>query len=465
MSGDVYDLLVRGGRLVLPERVIDADLAVSGGRIAAILDPGATAGTRTVLDARGRVVMAGMIDTHVHMRDPGHPHRETFATGTASAARGGVTTVLEMPSGIPAVSDRDSLEGKRALVSPKAFVDFGLYGGAGESNLDRVEEQAAAGAIAFKSFMNAPKPGADPGMSSRCLPDDATFLAAMERIASTGRVAVIHAENESICRAREDELVRAGRTDVVAHAESRPPIAEEEAVRRALTLAHAAGARVSFAHVSTRGALDAIRAAKARGQRVTAEACPHHLVHTVDSSRALGPYAKMNPPLRTRSDTEALWQGVLDGTIDFIGSDHAPYAVKEKEPGWQNIWIAPPGVPGIEASLTILLTEVYRGRLTLPHVTRITALNAARVFGLSPRKGLLAPGADADFVVVDPAREHRLEISDWSSMSARSARLWEGFPAVGVIEATFVRGVAVYRDGVVIGAEGYGEFLAPRASA
>jgi len=461
MTGTVHDLVVRGGRVVTPDLVVEQDLVVDDGRISALVDRGTPVEAREVVEATGRVVLAGMIDTHVHLRDPGHPFRETFATGTASAARGGVTTVIEMPSGIPAVSSRESLEGKRDTVSPKAVVDFALYGGAGMSNIDLIREQADAGAVAFKSFMNAPRPGADPGMASRCLPDDATFLAAMEQIAATGRLAVIHAENESICRARQAALAAAGRADLAAHAESRPPVAEWEAVTRALLLADAAGARVSIAHVSTRGALDAIRAAKARGQQVTAEACPHHLLRTTSEATEFGPYAKINPPLREHADAEALWEGIADGTIDFIGSDHAPYTPEEKEVGWESIWAAPPGVPGVEASLTILLTEVHRGRLTLPQLTRITALNAARAFGLAPDKGMLAPGADADFVVVDPEREHRLEIGEWASISRASAKLWDGRPVAGLVEATYVRGAAVYRDGVVVGTHGHGRFLVP----
>ncbi|MCI1747667.1 MAG: allantoinase AllB [Acidipropionibacterium sp.] len=455
------DIVVRGGTVVLPDEVKDADLFVRDGRIAGVVEPGTAADAGETIDATGLTVMAGMIDTHVHLRDPGQPHRETFATGTSAAARGGVTTVLEMPSGVPAVSDRASLLGKRDIVGPKAFVDFCLYGGAGKSNITKIREQANSGAIAFKSFMNAPRAGADPGMESRCLPDDATFLAAMREVATTGRVAVVHAENESICRAEASRLRGTHRGGALAHAESRPAIAEEEAVVRALTLAHSAGARVSIAHVSTAGAVKAIRAAKARGYLVTAEACPHHLVRTAEGSRELGPYAKMNPPLRSETDVEALWEGVLDGTIDFIGSDHAPYTTAEKEVGWADIWAAPPGVPGVEASLPILMTAVHRGRLTLPQLTRITARNAAHTFGLAPRKGELVAGADADFVLMDLARHERFDICEWQTKSRRSARLWDGYEAVGVVRATFVRGHVVYRDGEIRGEQGYGHFLTP----
>ncbi|MDQ4213090.1 allantoinase AllB [Microbacterium capsulatum] len=452
--------VVGGGRLVLPERVVDADLWVEDGRIVDVIPRGHRPELPRV-PADGLVVMAGMIDTHVHLRDPGHPHRETFASGTRAAARGGVTTVLEMPSGIPAVSDAESWQGKNEIVARKAVVDYGLYGGAGLSNLDRIGEQADAGAVAFKSFMNAPAPTADPGMSSRCLPDDAVFLEAMRRVAATGRVAVVHAENDAICTHLTHRLRAQGRDDLRAHAESRPVVAEEEAVSRAILLAHRAGVRLSIAHVSSAAAVDAIRRAKRNGHDVTAEVCPHHLLRSLDDAEELGPYAKVNPPLRDDEDRAALWLGLRDGTLDFIGTDHAPYSEAEKDRGWESIWDAPPGIHGLEAVLSVLLTEAHDGRFTLPELTRIVSLNAARRFGLGGRKGELRAGADADFVLVDPDAPGVLDRRSMESVSRDAARFWDGRRTVGCVLTTFVRGTRVADRGVVVGNEGFGRLVRP----
>jgi allantoinase len=469
------ELLVTGGRVVLPRRVVDADLLVRDGRISAVRerDGGADAaeeapfgggsfggGPVERVDAAGLYVMAGMIDSHVHLRDPGHPHRETFATGTSAAAVGGVTTVLEMPSGVPAVSDAGSWKYKNDVVAPKAVVDYALYGGAGHRNIGKIAEQAAAGAVAFKSFMNAPAPGADPGFDSRALPDDASFLAAMEAIAATGRVAVVHAENDSICGCLATQMKADGRTDLRAHAESRPPLAEEEAVARAILLAGAAGARLSIAHISTGAAVERVRRAKAAGQAVTAEACPHHLFHTLTGAEHLGPYAKVNPPLRGQSDVEALWAGIADGTIDYIGTDHAPYTNLDKDKGWDDIWQAPSGVHGLEAVLPAFLTAANQGRLTLPQLTRAISLRASEVFGL-PGKGELREGADADFILVD--LERRGTISGRQSVSRDAAKFWDGYRTQGAVVATYVRGVLVAKDGQVTGQPGYGKLVRPGA--
>ncbi len=470
MAATAPELLITGGRVVLPHRIIEADVLVRDGKIAQLRErtgggapgggDGAARPAADVVDATGLYVMAGMIDTHVHLRDPGHPHRETFATGTAAAAVGGVTTVLEMPSGIPAVSDAGSWRYKDETVAPKAIVDYGLYGGAGHSNTGKIGEQAAAGAVAFKSFMNAPAPGADPGFDARSLPDDASFLAAMKAIAETGLVAVVHAENDSICGCLAAQLKAEGRTDLRAHAESRPPIAEEEAVARAILLAGAAGARLSIAHISTAAAVERVRRAKASGQPVTAEACPHHLFNTLDQAEHLGPYAKVNPPLRNESDVEALWAGLADGTIDYIGTDHAPYTTEDKDKGWNDIWSAPSGVHGLEAVLPALLTAVNQGRLTLPRLSRVVSQRASEVFGLSC-KGELREGRDADIILVDLGRRGVIDLAGQHSVSREAAKFWNGRGTQGAVVATWVRGIQVARDGEAIGRPGHGRLVRP----
>lgn len=456
------DVDVVGARIVLPDRIVEGDLIVRDGLVAEV---GTRRGARKRrVDAAGRYVLAGRVDTHVHMREPGHPHREDFATATRAAAAGGTTTVLEMPGGVPAVDSAAALESKRDLLAGRGHVDFALYGGAGKSNLDRIREQAAAGAVAFKSFMNKPAPGADPGTASRCLPDDAVFLEAMAEIAASGRVGVIHAENDDICSALAARAIAAGAVGPLDHAHSRPPVTEEEAVRRAIVLAAQAGAPISFAHISTAAAVQAIREAKARGLSVTAEACPHHLLLTEDDLARVGAYGKINPPLRPVADRQALWKGLREGVIDFIGTDHAPYTVEEKERGRERIFDAPSGAHGVQTCFALMLTEVNAGRLTLPELTRIISGNAARRFGLWPKKGEIRVGSDADFVLVDLDRRDVIDRSRLDSVSRDAARLWDGRPTHGAVEATFIRGCRVYAEGTIQVAPGFGRFLSPAES-
>lgn len=462
MKASDIERVVRGGRIVLPDGIVEADMVLRGETIAGFRPWGGAASPGDI-DARGLHVMAGMIDPHVHMRDPGQPRKDDFVTGTAAAAIGGVTTVFDMPNTAPAVSSAEILRAKADYLQSHALIDFALYGGAGASNVERIEEQAEAGAIAFKSFMNAPAASAGPEGLSRCLPNDHAFLAAMRRIARTGRIGVLHAENDSLCTGLAADLRAEGRNDPAAHGQSRPSFAEEEAVGRAILLAREAGARISFAHMSTAGALDRIREAKRRGQKVTAEACPHHLLLTEKIMETVGPYGKINPPLRPEADRAAVWAGLFDGTIDFIGTDHAPYLVSEKEPGWREIWKAPSGAHGVETGLTVLLTEIVRGRLTLPMLTRLVSRNVARLFGLHPRKGELTEGADADFVLLDLTRRGRIDRMRMQSHSRDAARLWDGRETMGGIVATYVRGTEVAREGVPTAQPGHGNFIAGRS--
>jgi allantoinase len=453
---------VRGGRLVLPDRIIEADLLVAEGRIAAIA-PWSVPAAGADVDARGLLVMAGMIDPHVHMRDPDSSGRDDFPHCTAAAAVGGVTTVFDMPNTEPAVGSAATLTAKRDSLAGRSHVDFALYGGAGASNAALIGEQAEAGAIAFKSFMNAPSPAQGEAGLSRCLPDDLSFFDAMRAIAASGRIGVLHAENDTICTGLAARMAQAGRNDALAHAHSRPAFAEAEAVGRAIVLARAAGAAISFAHVSTGAALGAIRAAKAAGQRVTAEATPHHLLLDEGELARLGPYGKINPPLRHPDERVALWAGLGDGGIDFIGTDHAPYGVAEKEAGWAEIWRAPSGAHGLETALPMLLGQALAGRITLPQLTCLVSRNVARIFGLYPRKGELMAGADADFILVDPDWRGTVERGRLHSLTRDAARLWDGRPLRARIAASYLRGRAIARNGAVVDGRRSGRFVGPGA--
>lgn len=461
MTVESLDLIIRGGRLVLPDGVFEGDLAVRDGRIVALGEAAAFGPAAEVVDARGLHVLAGLVETHAHLREPGHTWREDFLTGTTACAAGGITTVMEMPSGLPPVSTPANFRLKDEVVAPKALIDYGLYGGAGAGNLDQIVPLAEAGVVAYKSFMQPPLPGREAEMLPLCLPDDAAMYAALRQVARSGVVSVIHAENWWLCDLLARELDAAGRVDPLAHGEARPPFAEEEAVGRAILIARETGARISFAHVSTAGAVERIRAAKLRGQAVTAEACPHHLVLTEERMREVGPYSKINPPLRPERERAALWAGLLDGTIDFVGTDHAPYTREDKEPGWRRIWDAPSGAPGLETTLRVLLTQVDRGLIDLPTLTRRVSRRAAQVFGLYPRKGELRVGSDADVTLVDLARRETVDPSRFHTKVRDAATLWEGYETVGAPVATFVRGRAVMRDGEIVGQPGFGRRLSP----
>ena len=450
------DLLIRGGILVGEHEAIRADLAIRDGRVAAILEADALdIRADDELDATGRYVLPGLIDCHVHFNEPGRTHWEGFATGSAAAAAGGITTFLDMPlNNDPPTLDGDSLELKARAVADKAVVDYGLWGGIVPGTIDQLGELHAGGVVAAKAFMCHSGLDAYPGM------DDAALLGALRRAAELGLIVGLHAESDGLTTALGAEAHAAGRREPRAWAHSRPGYTEVEAVQRALLLAREIGASVHFVHVSTPEAAALVTAARVVGTSATLETCPHYLALDEDDLARLGPIAKCAPPLRPRATVEALWRAVLAGQIDCIGSDHSPCPPEDKQRGDGDIWQAWGGISGVQTLLPVLLTEgVHRCGLPLPTLVRLTAATPARRFGLYPRKGALAVGSDADATIVDLASEWTLDAGQLKTRWPVSPFLGRTFR--GRVDQTIVRGRVVYRAGRVTAEPGYGQRVLP----
>lgn len=453
------DLLIAGGTLVTEHEAVPADLAISGGRVAAILEPGAsgvTAGER--IDARGKLVLPGLVDSHVHFNEPGRTHWEGYETGSAAAAAGGITTFLDMPlNNDPPTLDGASLALKAAAVADKSVVDYGLWGGIVPGNLDRLGELHAGGVVAAKAFMCHSGLDGYPGV------DDAVLFGAMRQAADLGLIVGLHAESDGLTTALATEAQHEDRRDARAWAGARPPFTELEPVQRALLLAGQTGADIHFVHVSTPEAVRQVAAARASGVRATLETCPHYLALDEDDLARLGPYGKCAPPLRPRPLVEALWQEVLAGRVDSIASDHSPCPPEDKDRGRDDIWLAWGGLHGVQTLLPVLLIEGVQQRgLPLPLLVRLTSAAPARRYGLYPRKGALLVGSDADLTIVDPDAEWTLEASLLKTRWPISPFLGKRFR--GRVETTIVRGTVVYRDGEIEARSGFGQRILPACS-
>lgn len=456
----IADLVIKGGSLVLRDGAVRAALAVRDGRIAAIGTDDVMPEAQRVIDAAGLHVLPGLIDTHVHLRAPGNPEREDVYSGSASAAAGGVTTILEMPISVPACSTAAVFRNRCDLFAD-SLVHYGLYGGASGDNLDEIAAMAQAGVIAYKTFRTGPVPGRDHEFWGICCPDAGQMLETMRRVKATGLLHVVHAEEVQILDRVQRELKATGRTDYLVHPESRPLIAETASVGQMLAMARETGVRMQVAHASAPAVVDLVTRARSDGVAATVETCPPYLFFTQDAYREHGPYAKINPPMRTAEDVEGMWERIRRGEIDVIGTDHSPFLTSEKEPFWQNIWGAYPGAPGLEAFLPLMLTAVNQGRLSLAQLVRTTAENAARLFGLFPRKGQIALGADADLVLVDLERRYPLDPLTWHTKSKGTGRMFAGFACQGAPVATVVAGAVVVRENVVVGLPGAGRLVTP----
>jgi dihydropyrimidinase/allantoinase len=457
----IADLVITGGTLVTSQWERRGAIAITGEHITAIDRDDAMPESRETIDATGRHVLPGVIDTHVHLRDPGKVEREDWLTGTQAAAAAGITTILEMPIAIPPVHTAAILRARAAAVQPRSLVDFGLYAGAGDDNLDEIEPMAVAGAVAFKTFRTRAPKGREQEFTGICCPDAGRMLEVMERTARTGLLHVVHAEEQQVLDVTEARARATGRHDGRAHALARPEVAEAASVAQCIALAEAAGARLQIAHISAAIAVDLVARAKAAGVRVSAETCPHYLMFTDDALAQWGPYAKCNPPLRSQQTQDRLWEAVNAGIIDVIGTDHSPYLPREKAPFADNIWDATAGMPGLEEFVPLMLTAAHRGRLRLPQLVRLMSENPARLFGLWPRKGQLAAGADADVTIVDTTLERVHDHDTLYTKSRDTALIYDGMRLHGTPVATIVRGRVVMRDGKVSGQPGWGQWVKP----
>lgn len=456
---DLFDLIITDGKIVTEDSVCAATLAVRNGRIEAILEPTARPPAKSSLPVGGLYIMPGVIDTHVHLRDPGPPGSEDIVSGTQAAAAGGITTILLMPTSQQPVNSGDIVALRKDAFEGKASVDFAMYGGAGCDNIDEIRSQADAGVIAFKTFLHPPMPAQEAYFTGLWCTDDGVLRDIMAAVRRTNLPHCFHCENSAILSRAMHPFAASGRSDPLAHAEARPPVAEAASVALVLALAVEADARVHIVHTSTNASGILIKEARARGVHVTAETCPQYLFLTQEALEEHGPFAKCNPPLRNADDVAALWECVWDGTIDVVGSDHVPCTSSEKCMGVRNIFMAPSGFPGLESMLPLMLTAAHDGRVSLPQISRLMAGRAAEIFGLVG-KGKIAVGCDADLTIVDPGAAWTFDATQCVSRARETMRVYHGRHMRGRVVATLVRGVLTYHNGTVL-ETGHGRFLSP----
>lgn len=443
-----YDLIVRGGALVGVEG--PADLAVEDGKISTVA-PDLEGAADEEIDARGLHVFPGAIDAHAHFNEPGRTHWEGFETGSCALAAGGLTSYIEMPlNAYPPTCDAASFDEKLALAEASSLVDFALWGGLVPGNLRDMEGLAERGVAGFKAFMSTT------GALDFGAADDLTLYEGMEKAAELGLPVLVHAENKKITDTLANRAISTLRTTARDYLDSRPVVAELEAIGRAILLAEETGCSLHVVHVSTGRGVALVAAARARGVDVSCETCAHYLVLTGEDVEELGAVAKCAPPLRPREHLEGLWGQISSGNVAFVTSDHSPCPPEMKV--GDDFFRAWGGIMGCQSMLNVMLDEGHHGRgLPLEEIAALVSGNVAGRFDLLG-KGSLEVGADADLALVDLDGSFTLREEDLLYRHKTSPYVGRTFR--GKVVRTVLRGTTVFRDGRIV-SEPIGRLVRP----
>jgi dihydropyrimidinase len=451
-------LLIQNGTVVTAESTTPADVLIDGGKIREVRAGIAPEGHK-VVDAAGLLVLPGGVDVHTHLDMPfgGTYSSDDFETGTRAAAIGGTTTIVDFAIQSRGTKMRTALDTWWGKAEGKACIDYGLHmiiTDLGSSGLEDMDSLVGEGVASFKLFM------AYPGV---LMVDDATIFRALRQTAKNGALVCMHAENGSVIDVLVQQALAEGKTAPIYHALTRPTVAEAEAVQRAIAMAEMAGAPVYIVHLSSEDALNQVREARDRGLPAFAETCPQYLLLSIEDQMPGKSFedAKyvFTPPLREKKNQQKLWDGLQHDHLQVVSTDHCPFCfADQKALGKDDFTKIPNGGPGIENRMQLIYHHgVNAGRLTLNRFVEITAAAPARIFGMYPRKGTIAPGSDADIVLWDPNAEHTISAATHHMRVDYS--MFEGFKVKGNVRQVYSRGELIVDGGEYVGRVGRGQYL------
>jgi dihydroorotase (multifunctional complex type) len=451
-----YQTRVTGGQVYLGGQLVRADLLIDEGRIAGVVGGDNTAEAAETIDATDRLVLPGIIDTHAHTREPGFTHKEDFLTASKAGAAGGVTTMIDMPNVEPPTDTVETYLEKREKADATSIIDFGHW--VAGTKLDEIARLADAGATGYKIFQVS---GAYPHDPRLAMNDEASLLKAFRAIEKTGLPLNVHPFNQSLFEELSEEAFAAGTpanwytfgevytTDAIWHT----------AVNTLINLQALTGVRLNLVHTHSAGSLRLIRAAKAKGQRVTASVDPKYYHLTRDDLMRLKGRACPGGFITEDADRmDEIWKSLNDGTIDSIDADHAPHTLEELEQMEDDAWHSAMGSPQYDWQYTITLTDVNNGKITLRRAVELLSEAPARMLGIFPKKGALLPGSDADLVLVDIDRE--MTLTDEGLYTKVGWTPYLGWKVKGYVAMTMLRGTVVARDREIVGQPGYGQYIA-----
>ncbi|MCL2184506.1 MAG: dihydroorotase family protein [Treponema sp.] len=449
-----YDLLIKNGLIVTPNKTFKGDIAITSGIIAQIEFAscnGVYENTADLIyDAEGKHILPGIIDAHVHFRDPGLTEKEDFESGSIAAAMGGITMVADMPNVIPVTSSVQRFNEKIEIARRKSYIDFALFALLTDENLKETEDLKNAGALGFKVFFGT-------STGDVACPSLPILLEQMQKCKEIGMRIGFHCETSELNSYLTTAFKQATDAKIAYNnaglwlTDARPVFSETLAIQTVICYAKYTGAKIHIHHITSSDGTVLVSEAKQKGIDISSETCPHYLFFDAEKYTH-----KVYPPIRDEKNRLALWEAINKKVIDIIASDHAPHTAKEKS---LPIWDAPAGLCGTETLVSLFLNEVNKGKLSINDFVRLASENPAKIWGIYPQKGNIEPGADADITIVDLKKKTIIKAENLHSKSKTSP--YDGMEVQGVPVATIVRGNFVMKDGELTGEKGYGVLVSP----
>ncbi len=443
-------LKIINAKLWLEGGVYEGGLAASDGKITKIGKETSLPEAENTLDAGGKLVIPGLIDLHVHFREPGFTQKEDFLTGTRAAAAGGVTTVMDEPNNKPVTSSLETLKAKQGLIKNKAYVDYLFNMAVYADKLDEIKAAASYGVKCFAFFDEL-------GDRPTGMKDTGALIDALKKVKSVRGLALLNCRESDLVIQTMNKLKAENKNTLQDYMNHFPHEAEAMGGAKRIQLAQDTGVQAHLREVSTAETVEMLRNLKPYMNNISGEVRPDHLFLNQENTADLGPYAQQWTPIRTKQDQTELWKALNDGVVEIIASDHATHTREEKERGWENIWRSPPGLPAIESMLLLLLTAASEGKTQLSRIVEAASVNPAKRLGLYPGKGCIRVGSDADLVIIDLKQERIIRGDE--SFAKTHWTPYEGWRTVGAPVTTIVGGTPVYHEGMIVAELGLGRFI------
>ncbi len=442
----IVDSVLVNAKAYLKGQIVDCSIAIEEGKIAKIGKETQMPQADEKTDLHNLLVLPGLIDEHVHLRDEGRSYKEDFTSGTAAAAAGGFTTVLDMPNNDPITNSVERLQNRMMATSRRILVNVGLYSEFPNSPTE-IPDIVDAGAVGFKFFMGNQTGGLN-------VDDDGAIKEAVIEVAKQKVPLAVHAEDRVMLAANEAKLKMANRMSTADFLRAHTEAVELRAIQRVLKAAEGTDVQIHFCHVTSKEGLEAIAEAKKSERKVTCEVTPNHLILTSEDVGRIGSMAIIAPPLRDKTHHGALWKGIQEGTIDTVGSDHAPHKLEEKLAS--SIWDVKPGVPGLETTLPLMMTLVKQKRLSIDQLVQLLSENPAKIYGLTDR-GNIDVGKAADLTIIDYNARYKLDTSKFKSKAKFSP--YNGWEVIGKPAKTIISGQLVWNEGEIVANGGVGNLV------